>query len=332
MITLSPAEPDWIYIRQALALSLYKKKSILITSGQSYIENTPQYIPLLNDIKNTINKYNLGEITTEKGNILFNPGEISQNRLEIDSQNYSSFTETVLFLLPSLFSKEFRTIINLSGVSHSPLSYPTSFIRESFLSILESMGFFASMALIKFGFYGSGNGEAESRVYPAERKNAISNIKIEPTQIATVKIFISKMNMELAKREKEYFIKNFSIDEKKISIIEIQNAAGFGNSVQIYVSAELSGRNEQFNFILHREMEIYNCAGDMIFDEEIIYNSINNLMKECDMLIKDHVIPKNIIREIMPYLIISGCKTDHTYNEKTRLMDMEMISHLLEKD
>ena len=60
------------------------------------------------------------------------------------------------------------------------------------------------------------------------------------------------------------------------------------------------------HMILSRDMEIYNSAGDLVFDEGKYYAAISALVSETERFIKTDYIPANVVSELIPYMIISG--------------------------
>jgi hypothetical protein len=108
------------------------------------------------------------------------------------------------------------------------------------------------------------------------------------------------MNMEMAAREKDFVVKNTGIDGNSVQIMEVVDADGYGNSIQVYVKCG------NLSVILSRDMEIYNSAGDFIFDEEKYYMTLSGLMKETDKLIRFNKLPDYLIDELLPYLFMNG--------------------------
>jgi len=303
---------DWKLIRQALSFSLMKNKKICIKRGSAFLNENDEYTPLFRDIENSLKVLDAGFLGFEGDSIIFDPRPLSYGRHEIQTGVYSSFIDLFLFFMPSLFLKEFRSVLTLKGVSHCHLSYPTPFIKESFLPFLEQAGFYASLNLERFGFYGSGGGRAEARIYPVEKKKADFSYKPDNIGLRGAKIFISKTNPALGQREKELIMDSLGIPEKKIVIIEIRDSDGYGNSVQVFTGSENTDTSEQnetdvpLDMVFFREMKIYNHAGDFIFDEENFNNELNSLFAETDKFLKTGMLPDSLLRELIPYYYISG--------------------------
>ncbi len=290
----------WQRIRLALSLALMRGEPLLIRNGYSHIENNFDCIPLYETLKRFMFDTGCGFIADSGDDLQFMPEGLMSGNFNVDTGKFTPLTEIELFIMPSLFGREFRSVINFTGVTHSHISPPTSFFKESFFSILEKMGFYASMNLKRFGFYGSGGGSAESRIYPAEIKPCDDILRFGEKRIEGARIFMAGMNMDMAGKEKEFLMRSLKLDDNKVQIMEIVDADGMGNSIQVYV--ECGG----MHMILSRDMEIYNSAGDIVFDESRYYSSISALVSETEKFLKTDFIPSVVASEIIPYMILSG--------------------------
>lgn len=284
----------------ALSLSLLKGEPVLVKNGFEFIENNYDLAPLYSDLKKTVFDTGAGMLNESGPDIMFYPEGLAGGTYDIQTDKYSSISEIELFLMPSLFYKGFRSVINYTGVTHCHLSYPTTFLKETLFSFLEKTGHYASLNLKRFGFYGSGGGLAESRIYPAEPVRNGNILSFEGCRIEGVRIFMAKMNMEMAGREKEFIIKNAGVDESRVQIMEIIDADGYGNSIQVYVKCG------GVNVILSGDMEIYNSAGDFIFEESRYYKTLSGLLGDAERLVKLKALPVYLTDELVPYLFLSG--------------------------
>lgn len=293
-------KPLWRHVRMVLALALMRREPVVLRNGFGFIENNYDLVPFFNDLKRIVFETGAGMLSDSGSDIVFNPEGLSYGAYNFETDKYSSVSEIELFLLPSLFGCGFRSVISYGGVTHCHLSYPTTFLKETLLTFMEYTGHYASMNLKRFGFYGSGGGLAESRVYPAEPVAADDIFGPGENRIEGVRIFLAKMNMEMAAREKEFIIKNTGIDDKRVQIMEVVDADGYGNSIQVYV------RCGKTVIILSRDLEIYNSAGDFVFDEDRYYVTLSGLMSETEKLVKFSRFPAFLTDEIIPYLLMSG--------------------------
>ncbi len=106
-------------------------------------------------------------------------------------------------------------------------------------------------------------------------------------------------------------MRSLKLEDNKVQLMEIVDADGMGNSIQVYV--DCGG----MHIIISRDMAIYNSAGDIVFDEAKYYSSISALVSETERFVKTDYIPAEIISELVPYIIMSGS------NVSDKIKDME---------
>jgi hypothetical protein len=290
----------WRYIRLALSLALLKRENIIIKGGFDFIDKNYDLPPLFNSLKKIVFESGAGMLTSSDGDIIFNPEGLSDGIYNFDCDEYSPITEIELFLMPSLFHADNRSVINFRGVTHSSLSYPTTVVKTTLFDFLERLGYYGSFNLKRFGFYGSGGGVAESRIYPAEPKTCVDIFSFTECRIEGVKIFMAKMNMDMAKAEKEFIVKNIGVDENQVQIMEIVDADGFGNSIQAYTMCN------GVNVIISKDMDIYNSAGDFIFDESKYYSALSGFVQDVERITGFQKVPIVYAEEILPYMLMTG--------------------------
>ena len=291
---------NWRYIRLALSLSLLKRENIVIKNGFEFIDKNYDLQPIFNSLKKIVFDSGAGMLSNSEGDIIFNPEGLADGVYNFDCDEYSPITEIELFLMPSLFHSDFRSVINYRGVTHSSLSYPTTVVKTTLFDFLERLGYYGSFNLKRFGFYGSGGGIAESKIYPAEPKKCDGLLDFNEYKIEGVKIFMAKMNMDMAAKEKEFIVKNISVDESAVQIMEIVDADGFGNSIQAYTLCN------GINVIISKDMDMYNSAGDFIFDEGKYYSAMSGFVQDVEKISKLKKIPIAYAEEILPYMLMTG--------------------------
>lgn len=308
MLEISLNNIDWLAIRQALSLALLKGIDIRVAGGNCFLESNAEYKPLFVDMKRVTGELGVGELNRETDSIIYYPAPIRYGTFNIKAGKYSSLVELVLFLLPSLFYQEFRSVLNLSGVSHSSISYPSSFVKETLFYILEKTGHYASMALKRFGFHGSGGGKIETRVYPAEPEKNDKIFIPDDRRISGAKIFLSGLKLDIAEKEKKIICRELNLPEKNIGILNVIDSNGYGNSVQVFTN---SG---DLTVVFSREMNMYNDSGNFTLDEEKCINDLSELIAEINIFIKGNDFPDYILREAFPYLCLSGSNIPDKYN------------------
>lgn len=297
----------WRGIRLALSLALLKEEQLRVRDGVNVIASDPAFLPLYDDIKRFIFETGCGMLTESGEDIAFLPEHLPAGRYGVETGNFSSISEIELFILPSLFHRDSRSVINYRGVTHSHVSYPTVFLKETLFGFLEMYGFYASMNMKRFGFYGSGGGVAESRIYPAEKRFCDGMLDPRETGIEGFRVFVGKMDMSLAEREKDFILKNIAVPAERIQVMEIRDADGFGNTIQAYM------KFGSLNVILSRDMEIYNSAGDLVFDEGKYYAGLGSLKEEVSLFVKSGRLPLYIAAEVIPYMFMRGMDVPEEY-------------------
>jgi RNA 3'-terminal phosphate cyclase len=291
--------PDWILIRQALSLSLLKNVPITIGGGAAFIAGNPDFKPILDDMARMAEELGAGRLTTEAESIIFEPHPLLPGTFRFDSSHLSSAVELLLFLMPALFHADFRSVLELGGVTHSPLSCPTVFVKETLLAALEQMGLYGSLTLRRFGFHGSGGGAMESRIYPREQRSGKPGEDGDAPAISGVKIFISHLDTGLAEIEKGLIAEKIGMDPNRIAIIEVMESDGPGNGVQVVATSR------GLPVVLFREMKLYDGKGELAFSEETLRSEIAGLAGETRLLLEG-TLPERAIRELYPYCVMSG--------------------------
>lgn len=297
----------WKGLRLALSLALMKGEQIRVSDGVNIITSDPAFMPLYDDIKRFVFESGCGIITESGEDIAFLPESLHAGRYTVETGNYSSMSEIELFLLPALLHSGSRSVINYRGVTHSHISYPAVFLRETLFGLLEQCGFYASMNMKRFGFYGSGGGAAESRIYPAEKRTCNDLFAPRDVTMEGLRIFVAKMDMALAEREKEFVLKNMAVPADRIQVMEIRDADGYGNSIQVYM------KFGSLNVILSLDMEIYNSAGDLVFDEAKYYSGLSSLKEEVTLFMKSGRLPGSVVAEAIPYMFMAGIPVPEEY-------------------
>jgi len=300
MIELSFKHMDWTLIRQALALGLRAHRRVTIKGGSDYICGNSTAGNLFREIESFCTEHEAGVFGQGGRDIIFEPGRIKAGTLNIQTGNLSSVIDLLLFIMPALFSRDFRCVINLQGVTHSSISISPSLMKETFLPLLEQCGLYGSLLVRRFGFYGTGGGGIEARIYPAEPSpSSLFDGSVEPC-INGARIFSSRTGMEIASQQKALLAQGLSIPDDRVSIIEILDSDGPGNAVQVSI-----GYGERV-IVFDRITDFYNDAGDLIFEKEGLPAEVEGLVRETTAFLSDMVMPSKLIRELVPYCRMTG--------------------------
>ena len=303
MVEIELEQGDWITIRQILSLSLLTGKPATIINGKSFLDLNPQYQPVFSDFQKIFTSFNVGELSVCNSNIILAPFPLDYANYTLSTDNFSSAPEIALVFLPALLIKGFRSYLRISGVTHANISYPTNFLNETLFSYLEHLGFYCCISLKRFGFYGSGGGIIESKIYPYKKKNS-TNIEFTRCMNTPVilggRIYISKMSSDIAHWEKQILSKGLNMSDKILSIIEVLDSNGQGNIMQVFV------KGDTVDFVFSVMAEVYNYEGKHIYTEDNIVKKTEELISHVKIFIKKRIVPEEIIRELILYLGLSG--------------------------
>jgi RNA 3'-terminal phosphate cyclase len=284
----------WTEIRRTLSLALLRQMPEKISGGGSFLASNPSFQPLYDTIAQALLLMDGGELRIAGGDIHFTPRPLTPGIWSIDTGPFGSMTDCALFLMPALFTLSHRSVLNFTGVSHG-FPHPTSFVRETLLGALESCGLYGSMMLKRFGFYGSGGGAAECRVYPREAGRG-TVVPLRCTDIMGVKIFLSRLGAELGETQKEEMVRELSIDPARVSIITVVDAEGPGNSVQVYCTAAVGERTVPV--VISRELPMYNETGKFILTEEVPAMMLRDLVSDVRQCLGGGGLPDCIAGEL----------------------------------
>ncbi len=316
---------SWKYIRILLALSLLKRKPVRLTGSENFFNSSPEYIPVLDDVRMCVSDLSLGELSSDSGDLLYIPSGIVPGNYSIDTGKFSSAVEVILFLMPAFFYADYRSVFEIGGVTHSSLSQPTSFVKESLLNLFELTGHYAGLNLKRFGFYGSGGGSFEARVYPHEKSQLDDILRTGKKEVAGVKIFISGLTSEIAKRQKLMISSMLGIEENRVVIMEVMDSDGLGNSVQIFINT--TSGDKVIPLVFSCEGRVYNSAGDFIYDESETGAEIEKLILDCSSYIQTDRWPDSLIYEALPLLRLSGMNTEVPDDNR----ELQQMVFLMEK-
>lgn len=300
MITLGNEHVDWLMIRQALSLSLYTGKPCSITGGFPWLMANPGFRGLMSDFENIFAETGFGSLTVEGDDVLCVPGQGRFGNFRFATHQQSSAIEVLLLLLPLLSAQEYRSKLEIRGVTHSGLSHPTSFIKETLLEILEKMGFFASCTLRRFGFTGSLGGEIESRIYPAEMSKIDLSGRVDITGIIGARVYISGLDTIHAEREKTLLKEKAGVPEGSVSIMQIIDADGPGNIIEVYYGTSI------VPVVISYMVPVHDSDGAMVFNDDAVEAAMNELGHRCNNFRMKKLVPETVFREILPYAVLTG--------------------------
>jgi hypothetical protein len=300
MIHIAPAQIDWVLIRQTVSCALASGKSCRISGAVDFLNSHPHYSAFLSDFEECFQRYDFGRFELDGNDILFYPRPVRFGSFQITINPYSSAIEMMLLLMPALFSREFRSRLFLSGTTHSPFTFGTSWMKESFLALLERLGLYASCALRRFGFYGSGGGGIEAKVYPFESKKFSETTASNPPTIVGGRIYIAHLESNIALMEKEMLCGLLQVDAGKVGILEIRDCDGAWNHAEVYCTLF------DIPIVVSETVPVYDFSGTFVFSKNTILTKMEMLAEKARAFIACEVLPEEMERELAPYFILTG--------------------------
>ncbi|MCX7679275.1 MAG: hypothetical protein N2316_08635 [Spirochaetes bacterium] len=301
MVIVSFTQIDWIIIRQALSISLATGKHCCIKDAMAFLALHPHFGAFLSDVEEFLHKYGWGTFETQKNDLLFYPQSPTFGTFQISINPYSSAIEMMLFIMPALFSQDFRSKIFLSGVTHSPHSYGTTWMKESFLTFLEQMGFYASCTLRRFGFYASGGGFIEAKVYPHEKHTfSFQSFNNKTITLQGARIYIAHLDNSIATQEKALLCDLLHIDDNQVKVLEIRDCDGAANHIEIYFDLNA------FPIVLSESIPVYDYSGNFVFSDEKIIATIQTLTQKATEIAHQSQLPLEIERELSLYELFTS--------------------------
>jgi RNA 3'-terminal phosphate cyclase (ATP) len=177
-----------------------------------------------------------------KGNALqsltleFVPATIRPGKYFFAIPTAGSGMQVIQTVLPMLSFAEATSVVTVRGGTHNPGAPPYEFFRDSFLPLLQQLGFSAEIQLRKHGFYPVGGGEIVATIHPqSHSESKLSLIQRGEPDIANGEILLSWLPAAIAERERKVLQQRLGWAAAKIKINEITDSPGPGNVVMIRV-------------------------------------------------------------------------------------------------
>lgn len=302
MIHFKPDFLDGTLIRQGLSLSLARQVPLTLAGAVSWLEENPLYKNIFNDILQTADAMGAGYSESSGNDISFVPSGISGGSFSLDTYRESAVSEAVLFAAPLLFGRKQRTVLNLTGVTHPLVSFSTNQLQETLFSILELQGFYAGAVLKRYGFHGTGEGEAEVRIYPGEKTGFTFNPHIDSWENRDAGVVFSGPYMKDAGDIREVLSGEEGLDVSRVRILEVRNSAGEGFSLYRVLNVKLSGTGREIPLVLSGTVDT--DRGRDNFEGEC-YRTLTRLKNSVRAIDEERLLPADLVRELMPYSLFS---------------------------
>jgi RNA 3'-terminal phosphate cyclase len=323
MVEIAPHRIDHALLRQILSVSLAAGEPVLVRGGTSFVNSTPAVQPLISDWERFIDAHKLGAFDIAGHDLSFTPGAVRHGSFRFQTNPYSSAVELVLLLAPALFLCPYRSALAIEGVTHASHSFATDFVRETLFSFLESMGFYASLSLKRFGFYGTGRGEIESRIFPAQMRPSGCLLPGGTPRVTGARVFFSRYRSSLAHRQKDILAQSLGLGGDAVGIVEIMNAAGSGNAMH----AVLDWGGTQV--ILAHVADAFAFDGTHAADEESLCDAARAFGAYVHGCSGSGMFPAAAVRELVPYALMSGSRLPASDDPETVRESAAVVSAIL---
>ena len=303
MIEIDLHNSEWTDLRQLLALALVNNKPLVLNNVASLFNTRGFYLSVFEDLMSITRDLNLGKLELQDEVVSFIPNHLKPGNYKFSTSKFSSVSEIVLFLLPAMFYSDFRSVVNLTGVTHTNILNPIGFLKESLLPHLEEYGYLSSLSLKRFGFFGSGGGLIETRVYPEETDNCFWKPPSGIKKIDRIQIYISGLKTDIAMEQKSDLCQRLNCNENDIAVVEVLDSDGPGKVIGVTI--EHGDRPFYFSY----GTEFFNDAGDYIFDKSEDAKAIDLFIEDIKKYLNNDSIQKEYLKEIAPFVyLVSGFK------------------------
>jgi len=156
-------------LRISVALSAVTGTPIRVTSIRAKRQNPglrAQHLNAVEAVAKLVNAKTQG-LSLGSQEITFNPGPIRARDIEVDVGTAGSTSLILQAMMPAMTFAETPTSIVVKGGTNNPMAPPTDFLEKVLLPTLGKMGIYASLELIRRGFYPRGQGIVKMSVKPA---------------------------------------------------------------------------------------------------------------------------------------------------------------------
>ncbi len=286
---------EWFAARRKLAASLKNLEEIKIAGFKKFLDKKNEFIPVLDDIIKISKDFSFADINFVNNDLIFNPGKIPNGNFKFDTGNFSSISEILLYILPALSSGDSKSVLNITGVTNSPLSYPTVFLKDVLFRNFFNKKKSIDLSTSALGFYARGGGEVNAVISGNDENfsNDINSDQTDETKLSA-KILLSGVDSTLGLSERDLMEKTFP-ELIGSGIMEV-TTPGLGNWIYLHLVSDSKP------LIFFKEIPFYNNAGDLIFDYDCIEILVSELRAEYDEYINTGKLPWDIEAELSVFL------------------------------
>ncbi len=299
MIVVDLKNMDWIAFRQVVALSLATGRDCSVMGLEQILDHVHDR-RMWKVLKNVMELIPGVDVIEQDNQVSIIPSGLNYGIYHIETHRYAPVTDIILTLAPALSNCEFVSELHLKGVTHSQHSYPASFLKTSLNALITGAGYTVASSLKKFGFYGSGDGGIDTKIYPMSKHTDFSLPMSCHWEIESARVYVAKIDTSFASYQKEFLAKKLHLDDNSISIMEIINSSGYGNHIDVHIRAG------DIVMVESMTMKLYNAEGDFVFTDDSMLDSMEEFCVRIKKIILDKKIPYPLLREAIPFLELAG--------------------------
>lgn len=289
-------------LRTSIALSAVTQKPVRIFNIRAKRSNPglrPQHLNAIKALADLCDA-ELKHVAVNSIEIEFIPHKIKSGKLNIDIGTAGSITLVLqALMIPAIFAEDIVKI-QIRGGTDVRWSPPIDYLRFVTLPILQKFGYKAEIELLQRGYYPSGGGRVDMKIYPTDRLRVI-NLK-ERGNIISVK-GISHAHSDL---EKTRVARRQARSARPLIYNRLSNL-GFSQDIEIrqeYTKALSYGSG----LTLWVETENSILGSDSLGEkgkraEDVGREAAIDLIKEID---SNATLDKYMADQIIPYLALAG--------------------------
>ena len=165
--------------------------------------------------------------------LTFIPGPIQTRDFHFKIGTAGSTTLVAQTVLPALMMADKPSSIVIEGGTHNPGGPPFDFLERVYLPQVEKMGPSFNAKIESYGFYPVGGGKIKIEIEPGGPLQGLSLLKRKYETKAKLMALVSKLPLEIAKRELDVIRRKGKWHPSECYPIEIKNSPGPGNVVMM---------------------------------------------------------------------------------------------------
>jgi len=197
--------------------------------------------------------------------LTFEPGPVCPGRYEVDVGTAGSTMLVLQTVLPALSLCERPSQIVFRGGTHNPRAPTYEFVRDSYLPLLERLGFKARITLERHGFYPRGGGVVRASIEPLRRGQSLELLERGALRGRSAIVLLSGLPEHIGRREIATLRERLGLPENSCSV---QNVAAHGAGNVVHVRIDCQNLTAVFAGFGTRGVPAERVAGQVAHDVE----------------------------------------------------------------